>query len=341
MHRPLSLDKVQIMHPDINIRKNKLKAQFDLLWAIRQFFGQKNFQDVLTPPMVKNPGMETHIHPFGVSHAKSNSMAPWYLQTSPEFHMKELLSLGLGDIFTISYSFRDEPVATNHRPQFLMLEWYRKNAHYTQIMKDCEDLFAFCFDQLEERQNEVDPLLKNIKFERATIQDIFLDTINVDILDFLETKDLKKLIETNFKDVPLPNMGEKLSWDDYYFLLFLNKIEPHLVHYPFLLLYEFPNHLSALSTLKAEDPRVCERFEIYSKGVELCNCFNELTDLSIQKERFALQALEKNNLYHYQLPEPSVLYQAMERGLPKSAGIALGIERFLKVLTGVENPFWE
>jgi lysyl-tRNA synthetase class 2 len=329
------------MHTDINIRKNKLKAQFDLLWAIRTFFGQKNFQDVLTPPMVLNPGMETHIHPFYVGHTLSKSQSPWYLQTSPEFHMKELLSLGFENIFTICHSFRDEPMASHHRPQFLMLEWYRKNAHYTQIMKDCEELFTFCFHHLEEKKIEVDASMKNIKFERATIQELFLDRLNIDILDFLETKDLKRLIEKNFKDVPLPSMGEKLSWDDYYFLLFLNKIEPHLVHHPFLLLYEFPHHLSALSTLKSDDPRVCERFEIYSHGIELCNCFNELTDLTIQKERFKLQASEKSSLYHYELPEPTVLYSALKRGLPTSSGIALGIERFLKVLTGVENPFWE
>jgi len=296
---------------------------------------------VLTPPMVKNPGMETHIHPFQVGHAQMSSLSSWYLHTSPEFHMKELLSLGFENLFSVSYAFRDEPNATNHRPQFLMLEWYRKNAHYTKIMQDCEDLFLSCLDQLQQKKIAVDDSMKNAKFERATIQEIFLEMLNVDILNFLDKKDLKELIEKNFKDVPLPVQGETLAWDDYYFLLFLNKIEPHLTHYPFLLLYEFPNHLSALSTLKKEDPRVCERFEIYSKGVELCNCFNELTDLKIQKERFKMQAEEKQSLYHYSLPEPKVLYEAMERGLPTSAGIALGVERFLKVLTGVENPFWD
>lgn len=329
------------MHTDINSRKNKLIAQFELLKSIRTFFEVRNFQDVITPPMVQNPGMETHIHPFQVAHAKSSTLTSHYLQTSPEFHMKELLSLGFENIFTLSHSFRDEPNATHHRPQFLMLEWYRKNAHYTQIMKDCEELFLFCLADLERKKIQIDELLKGARFERATIQELFLDMLKIDILDFLDKKDLKELIEKNFKDVPLPSMGEKLSWDDYYFLLFLNKIEPHLAHYPFLLLYEFPHHLSALSTLKEEDPRVCERFEIYSKGVELCNCFNELTDLKIQKERFKMQAEEKLELYHYTLPEPEVLYQAMESGLPDSAGIALGVERFLKVLTGVENPFWD
>ena len=328
------------MQESTNTRKLKLKAQFDLLWAIRTFFTNLKFTDVLTPPMVENPGMETHIHPFQVAHAKSNSMSNWYLHTSPEFHMKELLSLGFENIYNLSYCFRDEPKASNHRAQFLMLEWYRTGAHYSQIMQDCEGLFNFCLNFLEDNKNSIDQNLKSIKFQKATIQEIFEDMLKIDILNFLDKKDLKELIEKNFKDVPLPTMGENLSWDDYYFLLFLNKIEPHLAHYPYLLLYEFPHHLSALSTLKKDDPRVCERFEIYSKGVELCNCFNELTDLAIQKNRFQHQEKDKEELYHYKLPPPQILYSSLQRGLPASAGIALGVERFLKVLTNEENPFW-
>ncbi len=323
------------------MRKVKLEAQFQLLWAIRQFFSKQGFMDVMPPPMVENPGMETHIHPFQVGHARTSRLSNWYLNTSPEFHMKELLSLGFENIFTLGYAFRDEPLAPNHRPQFLMLEWYRTNAHYTKIMDDCEELLKFTLNTLDEKKVSVDKNLLNAKYERVTIQDLFIDLLKVDILDFLETKDLKELIEKNFKDVPLPSKGEVLSWDDYYFLLFLNKIEPHIAHYPYLLVYEFPNHLSALSTLKESDPRVCERFEIYTKGVELCNCFNELRDLKIQKERFKLQAEEKQNLYGYSLPEPTVLYNALDRGLPTSSGIALGVERLLKVLTDTENPFWD
>ena len=169
------------MHADINIRKNKLKAQFDLLWAIRTFFQENKFLDVIAPPMVGNPGMETHLHPFQVAHAKSASLSSWYLQTSPEFHMKELLSLGFDDIFTLGYSFRDEPMATVHRPQFLMLEWYRRGAHYTQIMKDCEELFTFSLNQLELKQNSIDSTMKNIKFERTTVQDLFLEMLNISI----------------------------------------------------------------------------------------------------------------------------------------------------------------
>ncbi len=321
------------------MRKDTLIAKAHLLKSIRNFFEAKGFMDVMTPPMVKNPGMETHIHPFQLAHANKKTIIDWYLNTSPEFHMKELLSLGFNDIFTLCYSFRDEPNSTHHRPQFIMLEWYRRNAHYEKIMDDCRELFAYSYDYLKQNKISVDTSLEKIKFETVTVQELFLDYLNIDILNFLEKKDLKELIENNFKDVPLPVMGEELAWDDYYFLLFLNKIEPHLAHHSFLLIKEFPHHLAALSTLKKADPRVAERFEIYCKGVELCNCFNELTELSIQKTRFKNQKLEKLNLYGYELPEPEVLYTALANNYPPSAGIALGVERFLKVLTNIDDPF--
>jgi len=317
-----------------------INAQSQLIKSIRVFFEERNFLDVLTPPMVKNPGMETHIHPFRIAHTYRPSQSDWYLHTSPEFHMKEMLSKGFKDIFTIGYCFRDEPNSDNHRPQFIMLEWYRAHAHYSKIMDDCEELFEHSLEYLESKKINIDQNLKSCLKERATIQEVFENFLKIDILDFLETKDLKELIELNFKDVPLPTQGEVLSWDDYYFLLFLNKIEPHLTHYPYLLLYEFPHHLSALSTLKPTNPKVSERFEIYCKGIELCNAFNELTDLSIQKKRFDSQAEEKLRLYQYELSEPEILFNSLKRGLPDSSGIALGVDRFLKILTDMENPFW-
>ncbi len=86
----------------VSAQRQALLAQFHFLAAIRNFFNKSDFIDVLTPPMVENPGMETHIHPYKVIDSK------WYLHTSPEFHMKQLLSLGFEKIFTLSYCFRNE-----------------------------------------------------------------------------------------------------------------------------------------------------------------------------------------------------------------------------------------
>lgn len=287
--------------------------------------------------MVENPGMETHIHPFVAYSAQTKTPSPFFLHTSPEFHMKKLLAENedFEKIFTLSYCFRDEPESPIHRPQFLMLEWYRKHERYESIMSDVENLIKYCQNYFYEKS-----VLKNkiTSFPQVSIAELFHDFLKINILDFLDTKDLKKKIELDFKDVPLPS--SECAWDDYYFLLFLNKIEPELVHYPYLLLKEFPAPLSALSTISKTDARVCERFEVYLKGIELCNCFNELTSYEEQKSRFEKQAKEKLSLYKYDLPWPSEFMQTLKNGHPPSSGIALGVERLLKGLLDLENPFF-
>lgn len=170
------------------------------------------------------------------------------------------------------------------------------------------------------------------------MQEIFQEILAIDILDFLDKNDLKQKIKKDFKDVILPDV--ECDWDDYFFLLFLNKIESALVNFPYLLLYEYPAPLAALSTLKNDDPRVCERFEIYMRGIELCNCFNELVDPIEQKKRFELAQNEKKRLYNYELPWPKSFMSNLEKGLPASAGIALGVERLLYALIEIDNPFF-
>lgn len=314
------------------------RHQFELIELIRKYFGKQGFLDVITPPAVENPGMEVHIHPFQLYSVHKKDTKPLFLHTSPEFCLKEMLSSdeGFDKIFSISYCFRDEPDSPIHRSQFLMLEWYRKQTRYEMIMNDVEGLIEYCLTEgktkIPVRHN-----LKDQKIIKITMQEIFQEILKIDILNYLDVPSIKKLLE-KFPDVPVPSI--ELEWDDYFFLLYLNKIESRLKEYPILLIYEFPAPLSALSTIKKTDPRVCERFELYINGVEICNAFNELTDPVEQRKRFSEQAILKQKLYHYQLPEPKKFYGSIDKGLPLSAGIALGVERLLHTLFEVENPFF-
>lgn len=311
--------------------------QFELIQAIRKYFSQEGFIDVLTPPLVQNPGMETHIHPFQINSAHKDKLQNLYLHTSPEFGMKKLLAENpsLSNIFTIAYAFRDEPSSPIHRNQFVMLEWYRKNKRFEQIMDDTENLIQFSHTTLAKKGLPV--IHDSFNFQRTTVDNLFKEFLNFSILDFLDKKELIKKIHLDFKDIPMPST--ECDWDDYYFLLFLNKIENQLINFPYILISDFPAPLSALSTISSTDPRVCERFEVYMNGIELCNCFNELTDPYELKKRFEFQALEKKRLYGYELPWPSQFMQTMQ-SYPKSAGIALGIERLLLSLVNVRNPFF-
>lgn len=314
----------------------RLRYQFELIQLIRNFFTQQGFLDVLTPPAVENPGMEVHIHPFQLHSVIKNKITPQYLHTSPEFCLKELLaspSENIDKVFSLAYCFRDEPDSPIHRKQFIMLEWYRKHERYEKIMVDVEALIQSCLSsQLPIRKD-----LVGQKLIKKTMQELFQEILQIDILDYLDVLSIKNLLK-KYPDVPVPNV--ECEWDDYFFLLYLNKIEPEISKIPMLLIYEFPAPLSALSTLKANDPRVCERFEVYINGVELCNSFNELTDPIEQKRRFKEQNQLKLKLYEYSLPEPLSFYNALETGLPPSAGIALGIERLLFSICEIENPFF-
>ena len=291
---------------------------------------------MITPPAVENPGMEVHIHPFALHSVSQKKVINKFLHTSPEFCLKELLSdesEKVDKVFSISYCFRDEPDSPIHRHQFIMLEWYRKHERYEKIMTDVEELITHCLQSSLPLRTQ----MKNQSLKKITMQELFLQILNIDILNYLDVPSIKELLK-QFPDVPVPQA--ELEWDDYFFLLYLNKIEPEIAKYPLLLIYEFPAPLSALSTLKTSDPRVCERFEVYVNGVELCNCFNELTDPVEQRKRFSEQNKLKQKLYGYQLPEPKNFYAAMDRGLPASAGIALGVERLLYALCEIENPFF-
>jgi lysyl-tRNA synthetase class 2 len=312
---------------------------FELTQIIRNYFNDQGFLDVLTPPAVENPGMEVHIHPFQLHSVRDKKNVPLYLHTSPEFCMKELLGSSecLDKIFTISYCFRDEPNSPIHRSQFLMLEWYRKNSRYEEIMRDIEGVISYVVAEGLKRNFPIRPSIENQKLTKKTMSELFLEELGINILEYLEVEAIKKLLKT-YPDVPTPEV--ELEWDDYFFLLYLNKIEPIISKYPLLLITEFPAPLSALSTLKESDPRVCERFEVYINGIELCNCFNELIDPKEQRKRFEQQNELKKKIYQYALPEPTSFYKTMEQGLPPCAGIALGMERLLHSIFEIENPFY-
>jgi len=305
--------------------------QAKLIQCIRDFFNNAGFLDVLTPPMVQNPGMETHIHPFEIIQAKDQQKTNLFLHTSPEFNMKKILASNEPDlekIFTISYCFRNEPDSLIHRSQFIMLEWYRKNAHYQQIKTDLKKLVQTSLLTFQKPE---------VKITERSVSELFQEFLDFEILDFLDSNELKIKIKKDFKEVPLPDCD--LHWDDLYFLLFLNLVEPNINNFEALILDEYPAPLRALSTIKPTDSRVCERFEFYFKGVEIANCFNELTDFQEQESRFKIDSEVKKQLYQYSLPWPEEFLSTLKKGYPKSAGIALGVERLLQVLTDESSFF--
>jgi len=298
---------------------SNLEQRLLFINKIRTFFAQNRFVAVDCPPIVDNPGMEPHIHPFEIQKK--------FLHTSPEFRMKEALSkTNLKAIYSLGYCFRKEPESPLHRPQFLMLEWYRTDASLFTLINDISNLCNFLSDT-------------EIKIEKLSMQEIFKEFLNIDILNFLTKEKIQSLIKEYYPDL-LPTNNTSLEWDDYFFLLFLNHVEPQLKKYPFLIIDDFPSPLSALAEISDIDKRVAKRFEFYINGVEIANAFYELRDVTEQGYRFKKFHDRKLKEYNYSLPWPNRFLKNLEH-LPQSVGIALGVERLFGEISLSKEIFWD
>ncbi|MGB0453196.1 MAG: amino acid--tRNA ligase-related protein [Bacteriovoracaceae bacterium] len=302
--------------------KNNFRNLYEFVNSLKEFFNQREFKEILSPPAVTHPGIEAHLHPFELHSVLNKNSKNLYLNSSPEFWMKKMLSEDLGDdyknLYTFAFSFRDEPNSEWHRPQFLMLEWYRKNETYEKIIEDIKNLYEF-----------LSPNQKTETIE-LTMEETFKRFSKISLDEFENLDSVKTSIKKYYPE--LNQIDELKTWDDAFHYFFLNIIEPQFKPIDSLIIKEYPARLSALSEISKSNPKVCYRFEWFVKGIETANSFQELTDLSEQTIRAKQELKEKKDLYGYELSEPKELFQALENGLPPCSGIALGVDRLLKVL---------
>ncbi len=319
------------------LRNMKIRHQVENL--IREFFFEQNFLETRTPLLVKSPGMEPHIRPFKL---KSGA----YLPTSPEFAMKKLLVGGLVKIFQICPAFRDEPRSPHHHPEFMILEWYRAQAGYKEIMEDTENLVAFMAQKLFQKaslsyqENEI-----SVKppWPRFKIRDLFMLHTGVELT---QTQTLAKM-QKSCKKLRLP-VSPKDTWDDLYFKIWLNLIEPKLPKDRAIFVIDYPTSQAALSVLKKEPDGStwAKRFEFYIGGLELGNAFEELTDPVEQKKRFIHDMALRKKIYGRSFPSNPIddeFLAALTEGLPPSGGIAVGVDRLVMLFaneTDIDYTVW-
>ena len=278
--------------------------------AIRSFFKDQGFREVSTPTLVPVPSIEPNLEVFETELRTSKGLKRrGFLIMSPEFSIKKLLAAGIGNCFEITKCFRnEEEVSPLHNPEFTMLEWYRINVDYRDVMKDFENLFVKIIggDLLKYRGVEYDITRPwpRISFEEA----------------------FRKYAGKNIDDVK----------DDDFYQIFFNEIEPKLreTGKP-AIIYDYPVSQASLARKKESDPRFAERFEIFLAGVELGNCFSELTDAKEQKKRFEKDLAERKSQGKTDYPIDEDLIQALESGLPQVSGIAVGVDRLIMLAADV------
>lgn len=302
------------------------KARQSMYAALRGFFGAHGYLEVETPVMVPTPGMEVHIDPFEAKFIPQTDVGvarSLYLHTSPEYAMKRLLADGSGPLFQIARVFRNGEVSSHHNPEFTMLEFYRPNADYHDIMADTEAALAAA----ERAVTSAPGIFSKLPYERLTVRDAVLRETGIDVCEHSTGATLKAAAERAGIRV-----GSASSFDDVFFHVFLQKVEATLGRGRPTFLTEYPASMAALAKRKDLDPAVAERVELYVEGVELANGFSELTDAVEQRARLLEEQAQRRALGRpaFELDEPFLA--ALPR-LPKCAGIAVGLDRVLMLLT--------
>lgn len=330
-----------------------LRARSEITKLVRRYFDDQGFLEFHTPRLVGLPGQEPYLEPLwtniSVPLATSYSLlATSYrgaLITSPEYAMKKLLGAGFDKIYDLGPCFRNsEPWDGTHDIEFLMIEWYRREAGLEQLFQDTEGMVkAVAKDWFLNGSTEgaiTDRAWLEQPFRRLTVAEAMKQYANVDLDSVLDDKKaLAKLVQERGI-----HTSETDTWDDLFFRIFLVEVEPKLgwvmrdgqkVLQP-TFLYNYPASMPALARKDKNDARYALRTEFYFGDLELANGFAELSDPIEQRARFQEEQDLRKSLGKDIWPIDERFIESLP-GMGDAAGIAFGVDRLVMALTGAKS----
>jgi lysyl-tRNA synthetase class 2 len=288
------------------ISQEMLRLRSAVLQAIRGFFLSRDFIEVETPVRLPAPALEAFIDAI--------PSGELYLRTSPELHMKRLLAAGAERLFQMGPCFRAGERGSLHSPEFTMLEWYRANAGYEDVLSDTENLVReVCATVCGSGSFPYGEVVVDVSqpWLRMSVAEAFNEYAGWD---------------------PVESFDE-----DRFELDMVNKVEPALPRDKAVVLMDYPVQVAALARRSPGDERVAERWELYLGGVELANAFGELTDATEQRARFEACAADRAAAGKDVYPLDRPFLDALESGMPPSGGIALGVDRLVMLLANATS----
>jgi lysyl-tRNA synthetase class 2 len=294
--------------------------------AIRDFLLDRDFLEVETPMMQVIPG-GAEATPF-LTHHNALGM-DLFLRIAPELYLKRLVVGGFERVFEINRNFRNEGVSTQHNPEFTMLEFYQAYADYRDMMDLTQEMFAHVAESVNGSHSvhyQGHTLDFGGKWRRMTLYNALEELGGID-LGLLRDKNglLEFASQNGVKITKTGRLGKIIT------KLFDSLIEPKLIQPTFITGY--PVEVSPLSRRNAEKQELTDRFELFIAGREIANGFSELNDPDDQKERFLQQVADReagdNEAHHMD----SDYIEALEYGMPPTAGEGIGIDRLVMLLT--------
>ncbi|MDT8438794.1 MAG: EF-P lysine aminoacylase EpmA [Wenzhouxiangellaceae bacterium] len=287
--------------PDRALRQG-LNRRAGQIASLRAFLGERGVIEVHTPLITASGITEVHIDSLRLADGR-------FLRTSPEYHHKQLLADGAGDLFELGPVFRAGEHGPLHREQFLMLEWYRLGWSWRELAAEVVELITALVGARP---------LRWLAWRELAVQALGFDPLT-------EPQALARILD------PAPpglDPGQQLDW------LFSLRMQPTLVGRQTVIVHDFPACQAALAKIRPGPPDLAERFEVFVDGVELANGYQELTDPIEQRRRFEADNARREQLELSPMPIDDALLAALERGLPECAGVALGVDRLLMLADG-------
>lgn len=275
--------------------------------------------EVETPALSRAGTTDRNIASFSVDFGGRTDGAPRtrWLRTSPEFALKRLLSAGIGDCYELGRVFRDGEAGGRHNPEFTMLEWYRLDIDHVALAREVAELVEACLSLVGRTASVVE----------TTYGALYHAHLGVDA----HRDGIERLHEA-LGDVRIDPEG--LTRDDWLDLLMTHRIQPTFADDVITVVHDYPASQCALARVRAGDPPVAERFELYLGALELANGYHELADPSEQRRRFERDVLHRSERGSTPVPADDALLDALAAGFPACAGVAMGVDRLLMAMLG-------
>jgi len=296
-----------------------LRQRAALNALIRAFFAERDVLEVETPMLSLAGNTDPNIASFALEFSGRTDGAPRtrWLRTSPEYPLKRLLAAGTGDCYELGRVFRDGEAGGRHNPEFTMLEWYRIGWDHHRLIEETVALTQAAL-ALAGRAATV---------EKIAYRDLYRRHLDLDPATATDQALIAALGDTHIAH-------DGLSRDDWLDLLMTHRIQPAFADFSITVVYDYPASQCALARIRADDPPLAERFELYVGALELANGYHELTDAAEQGQRFRRDLETRTQRGARQPPVDERLLAALASGLPGCAGVALGVDRLLMAMLG-------
>ena len=295
-------------------------ARSKIISETRNYFDSSGFIEVETPMMHPIPGGAA-AKPF-VTHHNALGM-DLYLRIAPELYLKRLVIGGFEKVYEINRNFRNEGLSTKHNPEFTMLEFYTAYEDY-EFQMDFVEALIKNLSNLEQSKRSFKKF-KRVSFDEALTKNTSLNKKDLDDIDSLRKFAQSVKIE-NFKTLSIGKLKAEI---------FESEVEDKLSEPTFI--YKYPLEISPLSRKSEGDEGYVDRFELFIDGKEIANGFSELNDPEDQLERFKMQMEDKEKGDEEAMEMDLDYIEALEYGLAPCAGVGIGLDRLVMLLTGIDS----